>query len=313
METSDLTRSWAYVAAYFGLWVAVLLLLKGFYGFAVGEAIAALIILGLALPALSLFATRSVRALPYVVVRPFSESAFLLSYLAVIAVILVWGFGGLSHITSEPAHTIVVLALKVAMFVVIPAVALLVFGGYKLRELAPVSLTWSALKPALWMSFAVLLMQMVLGRGLQDIHRAHLPAWVIVAAAPLAFVWLVIEVGVVEEFFFRTLLQERLAAVLHSPAAGLLLAALLFGLVHAPGLYLRPAATQEAIGLHPRLMLAVGYSIVLTSLAGLFIGVLWMRTKNFAVVVLVHAAGDLLPYLVPWVKAFHLAIAFPCR
>jgi membrane protease YdiL (CAAX protease family) len=52
--------------------------------------------------------------------------------------------------------------------------------------------------------------------------------------------------------------------------------------------------------------MAVGYSIVLPSLAGLFLGVLWMRTKNFAVLVIVHAAGDLLPNLVPWVKAFHL-------
>jgi membrane protease YdiL (CAAX protease family) len=51
--------------------------------------------------------------------------------------------------------------------------------------------------------------------------------------------------------------------------------------------------------------MAVGYSIVLTSLAGLFLGVLWMRTKNFAVLVIVHAAGDLLPNLVPWIRAFH--------
>jgi len=51
---------------------------------------------------------------------------------------------------------------------------------------------------------------------------------------------------------------------------------------------------------------AVGYSIVVTSLAGLFLGVLWMRTKNFAVPVIVHAAGDLLPNMVPWVKAFRL-------
>jgi uncharacterized protein len=307
MENSGLSRSWACVAVYVGLWVAALLLLKGFYGFAVGEAIAALIILGLALPALSLLSTRNVRALPYVVARPFPEGAFLLSYLAVVAVVLVWGFGGVSRIISEPTHTIILLALKVAMFVLIPAAALLGIGGYKLRELAPVLLTGSALKPALWMSLAVLLMQMVLGRGLQEVRQAHLPAWVIAVAAPLGLAWLVIEVGVVEEFFFRTLLQERLAAMLHSPWAGLVLAALLFGLVHAPGLYLRRAATQEAIGSHPTLLMAVGYSIVLTSLAALFLGILWMRTKNFAVVVLVHAAGDLLPNLVPWIKAFHLA------
>jgi membrane protease YdiL (CAAX protease family) len=52
--------------------------------------------------------------------------------------------------------------------------------------------------------------------------------------------------------------------------------------------------------------MAIGYSIVMTSLAGLFLGVLWMRTKNFAVVVIAHAATDLLPNLVPLVKAFRL-------
>ncbi|HYA64529.1 MAG TPA: CPBP family intramembrane glutamic endopeptidase, partial [Candidatus Sulfotelmatobacter sp.] len=138
-------------------------------------------------------------------------------------------------------------------------------------------------------------------------RSAHFPVWVIALAAPLSFAWLLIEVGVVEEFFFRVLLQERLAAVLRSPWGGLVLAALLFGLVHAPGLYLRTSATQESLGSHPSLLMAVGYSIVMTSLAGLFVGVLWMRTRNFAVVVIVHAAGDFLPNLVPWVKAFHLA------
>lgn len=64
----------------------------------------------------------------------------------------------------------------------------------------------------------------------------------------------------------RVLLQERLAAVLRSPWGGLVVAAVLFGLVHAPGFYLRPAATQEALGSHPSLFVAVGYSIVLTSL-----------------------------------------------
>jgi hypothetical protein len=32
-----------------------------------------------------------------------------------------------------------------------------------------------------------------------------------------------------------------------------------------------------------------------------------MRTKNLAVLVICHAAGDLLPNLVPWARAFHLA------
>jgi len=295
----------AYVSAYFVLWAIFFLLLRRLYGFEASEALAALVILGLIFPGISLLATRRVPTLPYHVLRPALESAILVAYLAVVTVVLVWGFPGVTRITTEPLHSVTVLGLKLAIFVVPGAMCLA--SGYKINELAPVSLTWPALRPALWMSLAVLLMQSFLGRGLHDIRSAHFPVWVIALAAPLSFAWLLIEVGVVEEFFFRVLLQERLAAVLRSPWGGLVLAALLFGLVHAPGLYLRTSATQESLGSHPSLLMAVGYSIVMTSLAGLFVGVLWMRTRNFALVVIVHAAGDFLPNLVPWVKAFHLA------
>jgi len=295
-----------YVTAYFVLWAVFFVLLRKIYGFETSEAVPALAMLGLVLPGISLLATRRVPTLPYVVLRPVLESAILFGYLAVVTVVLVLGFPGLARITTEPLHSFAVLGLKIATFVILPG-AMGVASGYKINGLAPVSLAWSALRPALWMSLAVLLMQALLGRGLHDIRSAHLAAWVIALAAPLSLAWLVIEVGIVEEFFFRVLLQERLAALLRSSWGGLVLAALLFGLVHAPGFYLRTAATQESLGSHPALLMAVGYSIVMTSLAGLFVGVLWMRTRNFAVVIIVHAAGDFLPNLVPWVKAFHLA------
>ena len=251
-------------------------------------------------------ATRRVPALPNVVRTPGIEAGVLVTYLVASAWVLLSGFGRVARIGSEPLHSIVLLSVKVMAFVAIPAAIVSALGHYKIAELIPTSLGWRGLRPALWMSLAAILMQSLLGRGLRDIREAHLPVWVLVVAAPLSFVWLTIEVGIVEELFFRVLLQERLAVALRSPWGGLVLAAVLFGLVHAPGFFLRPAATQEALGSHPSLFMAVGYSIVMTSLASLFLGVLWMRTKNFAVVVIVHAASDLLPNLVPWVKAFHL-------
>ena len=298
-------RARAYLGAYFALWTAMLVLLRTFEGFEIGEALAALVILGVIFPALALLTTRRVTALPYVVHRPRIEAAFLLAYLAVVAWLLVLGFSRIAHISTEPWRSVAVLGVKLMVFVVVPAAILMAVGNYKIAELIPISLDWRALRPALWMSAAVLLMQSFLGRGLHDIREAQLPVWILAVAAPLSFAWLIVEVGVVEEFFFRVLLQERLAAMLRSPWGGLVVAALLFGLVHAPGFYLRTAATQEALGAHPSLLMAVGYSIVLTSLSGLFLGILWMRTKNFAVLVIVHAAGDLLPNLVPWIKAFH--------
>ncbi len=307
MQTSaSSVLSGTYVGAYFALWVTVFLLLWIFEGFEASEALAALVILGVIFPALAMLTTRRVSTLSYVVRQPRVETAALVMYLVVIAWLLVFGFGRLAHVSTEPLHSVVVLGAKLLTSVGVPAAILLAFGPYRLAELAPVSLKWRDLRPALWMSLAALLMQSTLGRGLHDIREAHLPVWVIVVATPLSFAWLIIEVGVVEEFFFRVLLQERLAAALRSAWGGLVVAAVLFGLVHAPGFYLRTAATQELLPSHPSLLMAVGYSIVLTSLAGLFMGVLWMRTKNFAVLVIVHAAGDFLPNLVPWTKAFHL-------
>lgn len=305
-ESTVATRRWALAAAYLAVWLLAFLFLRGQSGFRSEEALGALVILGLGLPGLALLVTRHWTPLPQPVRRPWAEAALLTGYLVVIALVLVVGFDRVALITAEPLHSVVLLGVKLATFVVVPAALLALLHRYRLGELTPVGLSWRQLRPALWMSGAIILVQCVLGRGLHDLARAALPPSVLLVAIPLAFAWLVVEVGVVEEFFFRALLQSRLAAVLRSEWAGLLVAALLFGLVHAPGLYLRTAATLETIGPNPSVLEAMAYSVVITSLAGLFLGVLWLRTRNFAIVVLVHAAGDLLPGIVPFVKDFHL-------
>jgi membrane protease YdiL (CAAX protease family) len=146
----------------------------------------------------------------------------------------------------------------------------------------------------------------VAGRGLRDITAAHVTRGTLIWGLPLAFVWLALEAGVVEEFFFRCLLQSRLSAALQSELGGIVVMAMLFGLMHAPGLYLRTAVTQEGLSPHPSLWVAVGYSIVITSVAGFLFGVLWARTRNFAVIVVVHAAADLLPDFLPTLRSLHL-------
>jgi membrane protease YdiL (CAAX protease family) len=83
------------------------------------------------------------------------------------------------------------------------------------------------------------------------------------------------------------------------------IASLLFGLIHAPGLYFRTAVTMENVGAHPSALHAIGYSIVITSVAGLFMGTIWARTRNFAILIVVHAVTDLVPGLLPFMKQIH--------
>jgi membrane protease YdiL (CAAX protease family) len=156
------------------------------------------------------------------------------------------------------------------------------------------------------MSVLLIGFQAVAGRGWKDLSNAHLPGSALALGAPLVFGFLLLEVGVVEEFFFRALLQTRISAAIRSELGGIVLMALVFGLVHAPGLYLRTSMTQEGLAAHPSLLAAAGYSLVVTSVAGFFLGVLWARTRNFAVVVIVHAAADLLPNLLPTLQSLRL-------
>ena len=275
-----------------------------FAGFDPSDPLAGMVILGLLFPALAWLATRG-RGPELVPVRePVRESLLLGGYFLFLTTVVTWGFGWTGRIAAEPAHSLVMLGVKLAAFVALPALLMRRAGGYCFLQLAPVNLKARALRPAMWMMLAALAMQAELGQGLRSLAAAGLPPWVMAAATPLCFLWLVVEVGVVEEFFFRVLLQERLTALFRSRWAGLLAASVLFGLMHAPGMYLRPGATQEALGAHPSLLFAMGYSVVVTSVAGIFLGVLWMRTRNFAVVIAVHAAADLIPNLLPWMRAF---------
>src|SRR5207253_9146103 len=142
---------------------------------------------------------------------------------------------------------------------------------------------------------AILLFLYFLGLDAAPIRRGELNASPLAIGLPLCFVWLFIETGLVEEFFFRGLLQTRCAAWFKSEVSGVALMALLFGLAHAPGFILRHAGLEEAIGSDPSPADAIAYAIVILSVGGIFFGIVWARTKNLWAVMLIHAATDLLP------------------
>ena len=294
------------LAGYIALYTTMLLAMRRTGNFDPTEALLVLSILGVGFSLAAWLFTVRVSRLEYVVANPMAELAAVAALLIPASVFITWGLEFLHrYVPSDPEKAVMILAAKLAVFVVFPAIVMRKQFGYSLRKLAPISLRASHLLAAFGMSVLLLAFQAVLGRGLRDIAGAHLPVVALLWGVPLTFIWLILEAGAVEEFFFRVLLQTRLSGVLKSELGAVVLMSLIFGLAHAPGIYLRTGITQEGLQ-NPSLLMAVGYSIVVTSVAGFFLGVLWARTRNFAVVVIVHAAGDLLPNVLPTLHSLRL-------
>jgi membrane protease YdiL (CAAX protease family) len=295
------------LAGYVLLYAATLFAMVRFGQFDTGDALGVFVVLGVGFSLLAALLTMGVKPLTYEVREPARELSYLLLYLLPLAALVAYGFDAVHRfVVTQPAASLAILAVKLAIFVIIPGWLIASRFGYKVSQLAPVALPTSHLLVFLGMAIAILIFQSVAGRGLRDIAAANVPPDKLLLGMPFVFLWLMLEVGVVEEFFFRVLLQSRLSAALRSELAGIVLMALLFGLVHAPGLYLRTGITQEGLSPHPSLWMAIGYSIVITSVAGFFLGVLWARTRNFLLLVMVHAAADLLPNTLPTLTAFHI-------
>ncbi len=275
--------------------------------FAVAEPLFVLGILGVGFSLAAWLLTIRTSPLAYHVANPGRELASLMGYLLPLAAYITWGGGIMRrYVPADPGNAFAIVVGKLTFFVLIPAWIMRVCFGYRLRDLAPLAFRRRDLLTFLGMSLLLLGFQAVAGRGLRDILQAHVPASTLAIGVPVVFVWLALEAGVVEEFFFRVLLQLRLSCALRSELGGIVLMSLLFGLAHAPGLYLRAGLTQELLPAHPPLLMAVGYSIVITSVAGFFLGVLWARTRNFILIVVIHAMADLLPDLLPTMHSLHL-------
>ncbi len=129
---------------------------------------------------------------------------------------------------------------------------------------------------ALVLSLAIIGVNALIGQGLQRIDAAGYSLTILLGGGMIVYLVLMAEVGLVEEFIFRGLLQERLSRWLDNPTSGLFIAALLFGLAHAPGYYLRWEQNAADLFAEPSLLFALAYSVAVISVAGLFMGVIWL-------------------------------------
>lgn len=260
-----------------------------------------LVALGIVFPALAWAMTRRPRSPSQPLNAPSRRLGGVLIYLLLFSVLVLgWGFSALkAQWPNAPAQDVAQLLVKLVAMVALPA--LLFVRGQDSRPRFGSARLWAVL---LAMSVAFLAFQAVFGRGLTNLRELAPSAATLAWAVPLCFVWQTLEAGLCEEFLFRRVLQQRIADATGSTSAAVLWASLLFGLAHAPGLYLRGASAMEGVE-HATPLWAVAYSIVMIAPAGIAFGVLWARTRSLWLVVLLHGAVDLLPQLTPFIRAWN--------
>lgn len=198
---------------------------------------------------------------------------------------------------------------KLVVFVAIPFAIFRFAFGYRIRDFGLQreglrALRGNHLSVVLVVGGAFLAFQYFVSGGGAAFRHGHFSAYQLLLGLPLCFIWLLVEVGLVEEFFFRALVQSRLAAAFKSEVSGFVLMSLVFGLAHAPGFIFRHAGAVEGLGSNPSALDAIAYSIVVLAISGITFGVIWARTKNLLALALVHAAGDLLPNFADFLKTW---------
>ena len=274
--------------------------------FDVTGAVVVLIVFGIVFPLIAWITTRNATPLRLFLTTRRLQLIVLIGYIVLLSLYLVGGPQWIDQhlpslwIESEHSRFFITLAKKLIVFVVVPF-AIFRFGfGRRLRDFGIQAdglraLCRSHLPVVVIVGGAFVAFQYFLSGGGAVFRRGQFGAEQLLVGLPICFVWLLIEAGLVEEFFFRGLVQSNLAATFKSEVSGIVLMSLIFGLAHAPGFIFRHAGEVEGLGSSPSALDAVAYSIVVLAVSGVTFGVVWARTKNLLAVILIHAAGDLLP------------------
>ena len=288
------------------LYCGAVAILLGNKDFEIAGAVVVLVVFGILLPLIAWLTTRHAIPLSISVQSGAPELIVLIGYVVAVSLYLIGGPQWIDQhlpggwIESEQIKFVITLAKKLFVFVVIPFAIFRFCFGYRVRDFGVQreglrALRGSHLLVVLAVGGAFLAFQYFVSGGGAAFRREHFTAFQLFFGLPLCFVWLLLEVGLVEEFFFRAFLQSQLAAAFRSETSGIVLMSLIFGLAHAPGFIFRHAGELEGLGPHPGSLDAIAYSIVILAVSGITFGVIWARTKNLFVLMLVHAAGDLLP------------------
>jgi membrane protease YdiL (CAAX protease family) len=261
-------------------------------------------VFGVALPLLSLPLTAKAVPPKILVARPGLELGAILGFLSLYAVVfLVWGMSATrAALPAGREQESLVLVVKLLVHVAAPALLLAALGA-KIAPLFNSGLGRPGFWPPLLVIGAIILALLcVLSPALSQIAALHASAATLIWAAPASFIWLAIEAGLCEEFLFRAVLQTRLAAVLKTEAGAAVAGAVLFALAHVPGLYLRGHPGVDGYSTDP--IRVIAFTIAVLSPVALLFATLWARTRSLLLIVLLHAAVDVLPNLSDFVKTW---------
>ena len=253
-------------------------------------------IFGLILSPIAVWLTRNTAAPELTVRMPARESLALLTYLAIYGLLF---FGPLygwfkGAIPDGPVEELSVLAFKLVVHVGLPSIVI-----YALR--GSIADLWrghfdrkGVLAATILFSLLLVGLNAVISPSLKNLDAAGLSPMGKVGWFFLSWVWMSIVAGLCEEYLFRALLQTRLTAWSGSATFAIAVTAIMFGLAHAPGLYLRGDA--ETFGHSKDALQVIAYSIAVLSPTGIFFGTLWHRTKSLAAGSIIHGAVDALPF-----------------
>ena len=244
-----------------------------------------------------------------------NERFILLALIAWIVLYITYGGNFINSLLTEPIQHneqwqfFIVLIRKLLVFVLIPYLAYRAMG-FSLSDFGlkiPVYKTFTKRNVLLLvaMSVTILLFEYFLSGGAKPVREDQFTLSQLMLSIPLTFLWLLVEAGLIEEFFFRAILQSRLAALMRSEWGAILIGGLIFGLAHVPGLYLR-GAESEGISEQLPAWFWLSYCIVNMSIAGIFLGIIWSKTRNLYLVIILHAVVDLLPNVNDFIHAWKL-------
>jgi uncharacterized protein len=260
------------------------------------DALASLVLLGLALPLIALATCWRLPRPGRASAWQSSEAATLIGLVMFVAAILMVKQPLLAHLLPETSgarlRETTNTLFKLAVFVAIPYALLRRRHGGLAAAGAVLAPRWRLVLCFVLLSIVAWVLQALIGSEFIRLSGRHADAGALLIAGALCFLWNSVEAGLVEEFFFRRVLQSRLSAWTGSEVSAIFIGALIFGLAHLPGIWLRGAGVSEGLGATPSLLTTAAYVIVTQGVAGLMFGVLWARTRSLTLLVLLHGMFD---------------------